>query len=209
MSRDFCVNCHFPLRVCVCDAISPVAARTRVWVLKHPSEVEHGKNSARLLPLILDTARIFVGESEADFAALRQQLEVENLAPVLVYPADEGEEFSPSSTGGQPDSRVLLLLDGTWRKALKMYHLNPWLHGLPKLSFTPDTPSAYRIRKASRSDSLSTLEAAACALECLEPELDTGPMLQCFDAMISRRLEAMPEAVRQRYLADSESETDR
>ncbi|ABM01650.1 conserved hypothetical protein [Shewanella amazonensis SB2B] len=209
MSRDFCVKCHFPLRVCVCDAISPVAAHTRVWVLQHPSEVEHGKNSARLLPLILDTARIFVGESEADFAQLRQQLEAENLAPVLVYPAVKGEVISPLTANSQQGSRVLLLLDGTWRKALKMYHLNPWLHALPKLSLTPDTPSAYRIRKASRSDSLSTLEAAACALSVLEPELDTSPLFRCFDAMISKRLDAMPEAVRKRYLADSESETDR
>nr|WP_283165369.1 tRNA-uridine aminocarboxypropyltransferase [Shewanella litorisediminis] len=208
VSRDFCVKCHFPIRVCLCNAISPVAAHTRVWVLQHPSEVDHGKNSARLLPLILDTARIFVGESEADFTPLRQQLKAENLAPVLVYPADDGEVFSLPSVGGQPESRVLLLLDGTWRKALKMYHLNPWLHSLPKLAFTPDSPSAYRIRKASRSDSLSTLEAAACALAQLEPGLDIRPMLQCFDAMISRRLEAMPEAVRQRYLTDPERETD-
>lgn len=186
----------------MCDAISPVAAHTRVWVLQHPSEVDHGKNSARLLPLILDTARIFVGESEADFAPLRQQLKAENLASVLVYPADDGEVFSLPSVGGLPESRVLLLLDGTWRKALKMYHLNPWLQALPKLALSPEKPSAYRIRKARRPDSLSTLEAAAEALTLLEPQLDVSALYEVFDAMVSRRLAAMPEAVRQRYLLD-------
>jgi DTW domain-containing protein YfiP len=152
---------------------------------------------------MLDKAQIVVGETEADFADLRAQMQLQGLAPVLVYPAEEGERvYTPSASPAGEANQVLLLLDGTWRKALKMYHLNPWLQALPKLALSPEKPSAYRIRKARRPDSLSTLEAAAEALTLLEPQLDVSALYEVFDAMVSRRLAAMPEAVRQRYLLD-------
>lgn len=169
--------------------------------MQHPTETEHGKNSARLLPLMLDKAAIFVGESEADFCQMRARITAEGLQPLLVYPSDEAES-RPLSSSVNPDAepeRVLLLLDGTWRKALKMYHLNPWLHDLPRVALSPQRPSAYLIRKASRVDSLSTLEAAAEALTLLEPGLDVSPLLHGFDTMVRRRLEAMPAEVRGRY----------
>lgn len=203
MSRKVCQHCHFPSNVCLCDVLKPVTSRSAVWVLQHPSETDHGKNSARLLPLMLDKAQIVVGETEADFADLRAQIQLQGLAPVLVYPAEEGERvYTPSASPAGEANQVLLLLDGTWRKALKMYHLNPWLQALPKLALSPEKPSAYRIRKARRPDSLSTLEAAAEALTLLEPQLDVSALYEVFDAMVSRRLAAMPEAVRQRYLLD-------
>ncbi|AZQ12447.1 tRNA-uridine aminocarboxypropyltransferase [Shewanella khirikhana] len=203
MSRKICQRCHFPCNVCLCDVLKPVTSRSAVWVLQHPSETDHGKNSARLLPLMLDKAQIVVGETAADFAGPQAQIQAQGLAPVLVYPAEAGEAvFTPAANAPEPENRLLILLDGTWRKALKMYHLNPWLHTLPKLALSPEKPSAYRIRKARRADSLSTLEAAAEALTQLEPQLDVSALYEAFDAMVSRRLAAMPEAVRQRYLRD-------
>ncbi|MBT1445237.1 DTW domain-containing protein [Shewanella sp. JM162201] len=206
MSRRVCAHCGFPMRVCLCAELVSVMSQTRVWVLQHPSEVEHGKNSARLLPLLLPAAEIFVGESEADFSALRDRLVAERLKPVLVYPSEqESQAFTDSDTD---DRRVLLLLDGTWRKALKMYHLNPWLQQLPHLSLQPGKPSAYLIRKASRADSLSTLEAAAEALSILEPSLDVTPLHTVFAAMVRRRIDAMPAEVRKRYGLDESNRFD-
>ncbi len=167
--------------------------------MQHPSESTHGKNSARLLPLVLDNAQIFIGEKAEDFELLRQKIRAMEASPVLVYPSSEGSTAVFNEAKTSPSPRILLLLDGTWRKALKMYHLNPWLHALPRLAFKPQQKSGYLIRQSSRSDSLSTLEAAVEALQILEPGLDTSPLLQVFDAMVARRLEAMPHSVRVRY----------
>jgi len=70
---------------------------------------------------------------------------------------------------------------------------------LPRLSFNPDSGSDYKIRKAGRSDSLSTLEAVAYGLKRLQPGLDVAPLLAVQNAMVSKRLAAMPAEVRARY----------
>ena len=93
----------------------------------------------------------------------------------------------------------LVLIDGTWRKALKMIKLNPWLQQFQSVHLGDNYQGRYRIRKAKRPDSLSTLEATAYALSQLEPQLDITPLLQAFDALVERQLAAMPVAVRHRY----------
>lgn len=91
-----------------------------------------------------------------------------------------------------------MLLDGTWRKVYRMLCLNSWLLQLPRLSLQVENDSAYCIRKAKRSDSLSTLEAAASALQRLQPSL----VLQLLQALVDTRLARMPTNVRQRYQPD-------
>ncbi|QSX40711.1 tRNA-uridine aminocarboxypropyltransferase [Shewanella cyperi] len=203
MSREYCPKCGYPLAVCLCAAISPMGCDVDIWVLQHPDEASHAKNTARLLPLVLPQTRILCGESKTDFVDVQAELTARAGPLYLVYPQDETSEpdIAPCSAGaGQSGGRpLLLLIDATWRKALKMYHLNPWLHGLPRLSFQPQIGSDYRIRKAGRSDSLSTLEAVAHGLQCLHPGLDVAPLLAAQTAMVTKRLAAMPAQVRARY----------
>ncbi|WP_417761814.1 DTW domain-containing protein [Shewanella sp.] len=73
---------------------------------------------------------------------------------------------------------------------------------LPRISLQVENDSAYCIRKAKRSDSLSTLEAAASALQRLQPSLDVQPVLQLLQALVDTRLARMPTNVRQRYQLD-------
>ena len=57
-----------------------------------------------------------------------------------------------------------MVLDGTWRKSLRMLHANPMLQKLPRLALREPPASIYRIRKAHRPDQLSTFEATCQAL---------------------------------------------
>jgi DTW domain-containing protein YfiP len=165
-------------------------------VLQHPSEVGHAKNSVRLLQLVLPETRVVAGESADDFAPLRQQLAQAGRPVYLLYPS----ETSISATAATMDADcILLLLDGTWRKALKLLRLNPWLAQYPALHLEPEQASCYRIRKASRQGSLSTLEAAAHMLKTLDAGLDVSPLFEALDAMVSQRVAAMPAEVRRRY----------
>jgi hypothetical protein len=119
------------------------------------------------------------------------------------------DDQSRQSTNEQAAPRPklnIILLDGTWRKAYKILQLNPWLLNLPSLHLTFEGKSQYTIRKSSRPDSLSTLEAAAYSLQALEPELDIAPIFKVFNAMVQQRLDAMPKAVRQRYTSPESPE---
>ena len=169
---------------------------TQLVVLQHPSEVEHKKNSVRVLSLVVAETQVYVGESEADFNGLREHLAACNKPIYLVYPSEQSVSVEQQPIN--PDC-VLLLLDGTWRKAFKMLQLNPWLTQYPAVHLAEGYESRYRIRKSSRSDSLSTLEACAYMLSALDPRLDVQPLMTAFDAMVELRIKAMPSTVQARY----------
>jgi DTW domain-containing protein YfiP len=82
----------------------------------------------------------------------------------------------------------LVVLDATWRKSLKMLHLNPALMALPRLALQDLPPPRYRaMRRARRADQLSTLEAVCTALAQLEQDgARYQPMLDGFDRFIAR-----------------------
>ncbi|MEC4728644.1 DTW domain-containing protein [Shewanella sp. D64] len=196
MSRPHCPKCHYPLTACLCSNIEPMSVSTELIVLQDPSEVTHAKNSVRLMALVIPETQIYVGETPDDFKSLRHYLEGCKKPIYLVYPSD----ISSDVAGTQFDKKVVLLfLDGTWRKAYKLLQLNPWLQNYPALHLDLESASNYKIRKASRADSLSTLEAAAMMLRSIEPELKVTPLTNALEAMVQQRIQSMPVDVRKRY----------
>lgn len=202
MSRHYCAICRYPQNACLCASVQPISPMTQLVVLQHPSEVEHKKNSVRVLSLAVPKTQVYVGESESDFNGLREYLAACNKPIYLVYPSALSVSVEQQSIN--PDC-ILLLLDGTWRKAFKMLQLNPWLAEYPAVHLAEGYESRYRIRKSSRSDSLSTLEACAYMLSDLDPTLDVQPLMMAFDTMVELRIKAMPSTVQARYQNSNES----
>ncbi|HMW46854.1 MAG TPA: tRNA-uridine aminocarboxypropyltransferase, partial [Cellvibrionaceae bacterium] len=62
---------------------------------------------------------------------------------------------------------TLILLDGTWKQARKMFNRTAWLAGLPSVRL-PLSASRYALRKAAHDGCLSTAEAAIGLLDCLD-----------------------------------------
>ena len=75
----------------------------------------------------------------------------------------------------------LVLIDGTWRKAKKIWMSNPWLQQL-RVCHIDAVSSRYRIRRGSVPGGLATIEAAASALEQLG-EVKTEALLNAFEAL--------------------------
>ncbi|WP_108944847.1 tRNA-uridine aminocarboxypropyltransferase [Shewanella halifaxensis] len=196
MSRPNCPSCHYPHNACLCASINPMQIKPKLIILQDPSEVGHAKNSVRLLELVIKDTQVVVGQSADDFAELRAQLAQAKQAIYLVYPSDNS--VSANQTQVEQDA-ILLFLDGTWRKAYKLLQLNPWLQAYPALHLDLDNASNYTIRKASRSDSLSTLEAAAMMLKAIDDKQDVAPLTNALNAMVEQRLASMPPEVRARY----------
>src|SRR5690606_22289904 len=128
MPRPTCSRCQRPLSHCLCSLIPDLDSRTRVLILQHPGEASHALNTARLAALGLRNAELRVGEV---FDELPQLLAQPDLRACLLFP---GEAAALSVYA--PDDKPLLLVvpDGTWRKARKLLHLNPVLAALPRVS---------------------------------------------------------------------------
>lgn len=192
--RPRCEHCQRPLSHCLCAYISPIANRTRVLVLQHPDEVSHPLNTARLAVAGLNNAQILVGEH---FPQLDDILASTGQA-LLLFPAKEGSESQTVADKGELDASLLIVPDGTWRKARKIVSANPVLGTLPRFSLPPGAPSEYRIRKTREPAAVSTIEAIARSLSILEPEQSFERLLTPFKAQIAQQVQAMGEEVYRR-----------
>ena len=188
MSRAQCPRCLRPQSHCLCDLIPHLDSRTRVLLLQHPSEVNHALNTARLAALGLINAELLVGEV---FEDLDRLLNPPGYQARLLFPGDDAQLLQASTAPGEILPLLLVVPDGTWRKARKLLHLNPLLAQLPRVTLPEGAVSRYRLRKAPGPGALSTLEAIVQALEILEPPTSFVSLLRPFEALIEGQIEAM------------------
>ncbi|WP_221075220.1 tRNA-uridine aminocarboxypropyltransferase [Agarivorans aestuarii] len=204
MSRVRCQRCLRPQSHCLCADIPRCTHRHPVIILQHPSEQQHAKGTAHLACLALNNGQIMVGETAEDFAELKQQVELNPDQFILIYPSENSrpiEQLNDAQVAAYsaPQSpATIVLLDGTWRKAKKLWHLNPWLQQLAQFHFDKAPKGQYKIRKTSIDSGLSTIEAIGYALNQLEM-FDSTPLVEILHALANQQLSAMPAAVKKRY----------
>lgn len=191
---------------CLCEHISVIENQTCVLILQHPDEARHPLNTARLAVQGLRYADLLVGETFPELGDF--------LAPFdsvfLLFP-DQGDGVAPASvrspqlTPCKPDeARLLVVPDGTWRKARQIISNNPLLQSLPRLALSAAQPSQYKVRKAREPGALATIEAIAGALAVLEPQQDFQPLLKPFHVLVDQQIQAMGPQVYERNHAGKE-----
>ena len=194
--RPICTRCHYPKTVCICGFISEVKVPLQLTILQHPLESKHGKNTARLLPLCIENSEIIIGENQQDFANIKASINALDNKTWVLYPNAQSlplEECDKHYPNTLPHR--LIVIDATWRKATKMWQLNPWLHELPSWHFDALPENQYRIRKSTLEHSLSSLEATAQALKII-CNTDTQPLLTLFEAMQQQKERYSPSQQR-------------
>ena len=122
MSRSRCERCLRPDAHCLCALIPQLDSRTRVLILQHPDEAKHALNTARFAALGLSNAQLRIGEVFEDLAEL---LNPPGYQPRLLFPGDAAQPLTVGQAEALPT--LLVVPDGTWRKARKLLHLNPLL----------------------------------------------------------------------------------
>ena len=122
----------------------------------------------------------------------------------LLYPDESAKVLD--QTLAHKELTHLILIDGTWRKAKKIFMLSKNLHTLPSLKLAPLETSDYRIRKSPSENALSTLEAAVHALQFLEPDLNTMSATQSFQKMINLQIKKMGREIYQTNYLDKKKE---
>lgn len=188
VKRETCDACHYPVATCVCHAVTPVKSRISITVLQHPTEAGHAKNTVRLLALLLSNVEIIVGDKGVDFSALKERLPAETL---VVYPSD-GAQSLTSLARARRQFQHIVLLDGSWRQAKKIWLSNAWLCEFDCVTIESEAESFYIIRKAPDASHLSTLEAAAITLNKLD-NVPLKPFYSLLDTLTNNWRKFLPQ----------------
>ncbi len=152
--------------------------------------------TARILKLSLANSHYFVGEDFSEHEALNQLLSDHQYHHFILYPGEGALTQNQVADKLDNGEKVrVILLDGTWKKAYKMWQLSSNLHALPLIKLPEDLQGNYRIRKAPSDNSLSTVEAGYHILSLLQPECDFSPLIESFNQMIEFQIKQMPPGV--------------
>jgi len=189
--REICSVCERPGTVCICSSLPkpPIKLRIEIVVLQHPDEEKRAIRTGRLLQLGLDSSccKIYRGKK---FPGGRKELMERLSSPgtVLLYPGPNSRELSETSLTDPCVDRVVLL-DGTWDQAAKMYHRNLVLHKLKQIKLNLKLRSEYAVRTQPNDACLSTLESAVHSAAILEgrPEI-VAPLLKPLVTLCSIQL---------------------
>jgi DTW domain-containing protein YfiP len=194
-SRAFCPACEFLKSRCLCDTLKIIPNQLHLIILQHPTESKHPLNTVRIMKKSFHKMTVLIGEDFTNDLKLNTLLCDPNKACALLYPeigASLLDSHSPKT-----ELTHLILIDGTWRKAKKMFMLSKNLQTLPAIKLNPIEKSDYKIRKSPIESAISTLEAAVVALSIIEPDLDTSPALVSFQKMINLQIKKMGREIYQ------------
>jgi DTW domain-containing protein YfiP len=169
--------------VCWCGDLRPVDSQTHVVFIQHPRETKVPISTCRMAHLSLPNSELHIGLSAVGNPRLEALCASGEVA--VLFPSDGATDVA---TLARPPKN-LVVVDGTWSNAKKVVEKCPLLSTLPRLSFQPEKPGNYRIRKEPEAHCLSTIEAVTYVLESLEKSPGRFvPLLQVFDAMVDRQL---------------------
>ena len=154
-------------------------------------------NTARIAELGLTNCTIFTGE---DFSQNQELLGIINSKKCfLLFPGPNAIDSKKQIALQKPE--VVIILDGTWKKARRIYYCNPFLQSLPALFIDHDQQSSYRIRKTPDKSALSTIEAAVILLRQVDNNNSSHQLLlDAFGRMIQMQIDTMgPELYQKNY----------
>ncbi|MBW7983858.1 tRNA-uridine aminocarboxypropyltransferase [Enterobacillus tribolii] len=163
-----CQRCLLPQPQCLCETISPQAARSRFCLMMYDTEPMKPSNTGRLIADILpDTAAFQWSRTEED-EELQRLLADPAYQPYVVFPAAYAAPERVTSrlpVEEEPKTPLFILLDGTWPEARKMFRKSPYLDRFPVFSLDDDiVAQSYLLREAQRPEQHCTAEVAATLL---------------------------------------------
>ncbi|MDN3610482.1 tRNA-uridine aminocarboxypropyltransferase [Vibrio ostreicida] len=195
MSR-YCFECGKSLKACICESIQRLTSNVELVILQHPTETNRPMGTARILTLSLPNSHLFKGECFSEHTAFNDLLADNRYQHFVLYPGQSSTSYDQVAKHVATQKKVrIILLDGTWKKAYKIWQLSDNLRNLPLIHLPENIDGNYRIRKAPNDNSVSTVEAGYHILSLLQPEQDFSSLITVFNQMVDFQIKQMPPGV--------------
>jgi DTW domain-containing protein YfiP len=172
------------LSLCLCALIPRLETRTRLVLYIHRFEERKPTNTGLLAASCLTRSEVRFRGGPDDLS--RPFTCEDGTEPLVLFPYEGATPLDRFPTNGAPVT--LVVPDGNWRQASKMYKRVPGLAGLRCVALPEGPRSDYRLRSEAHQDGLSTLEAIARAIGILESKDVQRAMERVLLAMVERTL---------------------
>ncbi len=179
-----CPGCRLHGSLCVCALIPRLETRTRLVLYIHRFEERKPTNTGLLAASCLTNSEVrFRGRPADDRSPF---VCPEGSDALVLFPYEGATPLERLERRARPVT--LVVPDGNWRQASKMYKRVPGLAGLPCVSLPAGPRSSYRLRAEAHDKGLSTLEAIARAFGIVEDVSVQRALEDVFLAMVERTL---------------------
>ena len=196
--RPLCTRCLRAGSVCLCEGIRPFRTSFQVVLLQHPKERKNSIGTARFTHLTLTNSRLIAGAEFESHPEVTEILSDPANYPTVLYPGESSVNVSenraaflgsiPLGSDGKPRRLVVFVIDGTWSQARGMIRRSPRLAALPRVSFSIEQLSQYKVRKQPSEYCLSTVEAVARLVKILDPAAPTETLIETFARVVDHQL---------------------
>jgi DTW domain-containing protein YfiP len=210
--RATCHHCRQSKFNCYCNHVQRFDPQMTFVILIHPVEVQRRIATGRMSHLCLENSYLIEGEDFSNHGLVNDLVDNPAHQCVMLYPGQDSVNLSDLDDAGRSapfDQRkklVVFVIDGTWATARKMVRTSRNLDALPRVCFSLDQPSSFRVRKQPAAGCYSTIEAIHQVIELLGPvyQYPTASrqhdnLLDVFDKMVEQQLQFVPPHHRNAY----------
>ncbi len=181
-----CGICQVAKAFCICHVKPQAGDSLSALLLLSENEVLKPSNTGRLIADVLSDTHVYQWSRTEPSFELIELLNNPDYFPVILFPeqyVDDTSRLASSPLRIEPGKKVLLiLLDGSWREARRMFRRSPYLERFPVFSIQPEKLSEYVMRKSLNPNHLSTAEVASVAFEQLGYENESETLFHWFKA---------------------------
>lgn len=200
--RVLCPKCFQPHFGCYCALINPFDPKMNFVILIHPMEAKRRIATGRMSHLCLKNSHFIKGTDFTDDVDVNALLKDTEYTSFILCPGPTSINMSLMTDHEKhhlvPQNKKLrvFVIDGTWATAGKMLRESENLKTLPRLCFTLQNPSNFRVRKQPKRHCYSTIEAIHHTIDLLgdsqgfsRTEQTHDRLLSVFNSMVERQLQ--------------------
>jgi DTW domain-containing protein YfiP len=185
---DPCPKCFLHRERCICSQIPRLDLKTKVSVVVHAKELKRTTNSGRLAIHALVNSQMLIRGQRGTPLDL-SSLILPDYENYVLYPSADAVELETL----QPTKPVhLIVADGNWRQAGKLNVRHPEIRHLPRVKIGRINSAEQHLRKEHMPEGLSTLEAIALALGCVEGASASAALQRLYQAKLAATLAGRP-----------------
>jgi DTW domain-containing protein YfiP len=187
-TKDPCPVCFLHRARCICEVIPCLNLKTRVVLIVHAKELKRTTNTGRLAVQALKNSELLVrgqGRERLDLSGLNRA----DYQSLFLFPDVGSHELTVDLIRSFTKPIQLIVPDGNWRQASKVYGRHPELSAIPRVKTTRPDDSQFHLRRESTREGMSTLQAIGMALSIIEGETASGPLEALYQAKLERTLE--------------------